>query len=67
MFFMAAVCSATLLLSMNARRAVEEPPHVASLAYHRVADGAARIMARVKTGGPLAILTSAVSAPDARR
>ena len=60
LFVMAAVCTATLLLCMNAQPGAVSPPQTASMAYHRLADGAARIMARVRSGGPLAISASAV-------
>lgn len=61
LFFMAAVCTATLLLCLNAERGLAGPAPAASITYRRIADGAARIMARVKASGPLAMSTSAAT------
>ena len=57
LFFMAAVCTATLMLCLNTERGLAEPPRTAAVAYRRLADGAARIVARVKANGPLAVST----------
>src|SRR3569623_355026 len=64
LFFMAAVCAATFLMCMNAQRGRAASPMSASVAYRKLADGAARIMARVRAGGPLAVSTSAATASN---
>jgi len=61
LFFMAAVCVATLMLSMNPESSLAESSRTATVAYRRIADGAARFVARVKAGGPFATSASAVA------
>jgi len=58
----AAVCVAILLLGVNADRGLAASPRLGSLTYRRLADGAARIIKRIRTGGPLAVSTTAVAA-----
>lgn len=64
LLFMAAMCAATLMLCLNGERGFVEPPRTAAIAYRRLADGAAHIMARVRASGPLAVSTAAAGAPD---
>jgi len=61
LFFMAAVCVATLMLSMNPESSLAESSRTATVAYRRIADGAARFVARVKAGGSFATSASAVA------
>jgi serine/threonine-protein kinase len=62
LFFVAAAFTAVLWLCMSSERGLAEPTRSATLAYRRIAGGAARIVARVRSGGPLAISTSAATA-----
>ena len=62
LFFVAAVCVAVLLLGVNAERGLAASPRLGSLTYRRLADGAARILKRVRAGGPLAVSTPAATA-----
>lgn len=61
LFFMAAVCIAVFVLSMNPERGLAESSAKASVAYRRISDGAARLVARVKANGPFAAASSAVA------
>ena len=67
MVFAAAVCLAIFLLGVNAERGLAASPGMGSLTYRRLADGAARIMNRVKAGGPLAVSTCAATASGEAR
>jgi len=61
LFFMAAVCTAVLMLSLNPDHGFAASSRTATLAYRRLADGAARFVAHVKTSGPLAATASAIA------
>jgi len=61
LFVMAAVCAATLMLSMNPDYGFAGTSRTATVAYRRLADGAARLVAHMKAGRSLAAAASTVA------